>query len=336
MTQVTKMPEKEKNRPFSLGLINIQQVVILLVLIALMIVIASLTDKFATQANIVNVLRQTTPVIIAACAATLIMISGGLDISVGGVLAFSGVVGAKLATLGIPLGWAIIGGVLAGGLMGIVNGFLIVNLRITPVIATLGTMSISRGLAFLISDGRSVVTGLPSEFRFIGRDYIWEIPVPVLIMFIVFLIFFFLLRSTLIGKYTYAIGGNKETARLSGVPVRQVQFLLYALGGLTAGLAGVILASRLASGQPDVGVGFEFDVIIAVILGGTSLAGGEGSVFGTLVGALIVGVLNNGLNLLGVHTFYQFLLSGGVLIFAVLLDMTLKGEGLKIPERWRT
>jgi ribose/xylose/arabinose/galactoside ABC-type transport system permease subunit len=263
------------------------------------------------------------------------MISGGLDISVGGVLALTGVVAAKLAVMGYPLGLAILIGVLCGGLIGVINGFLIVGLKITPVIATLGTMNVARGLAFLISGGRAVVTGLPPDFRLAGRAYVGPIPVPVIIMAVVFILFYFLLHHTLLGKYTYAIGGNKETARLSGVPVSRVQFVLYVLVGLMVGLAGIIMASRLASGQPDVGYGFEFDVIVAIILGGTSLAGGEGTVFGTMIGALIVGVLTNGLNLLGVHTFYQYVFQGVVLIFAVLLDMTLKGQGVSFKSLLR-
>jgi ribose/xylose/arabinose/galactoside ABC-type transport system permease subunit len=308
---------------------------ILGVLLLLMTVMAILSPDFASPTNLTNVLRQTSMVIIAACAATLIMISGGLDISVGGVLALAGVVAAKLSTMGYPLWLAILGGATAGAVIGVINGALIINLRITPVIATLGTMNVARGLAFLISDGRAVVSGLPPEFRLPGRSYVGPVPTPVIAMIVVFFIFYFLLNHTLLGKYTYAIGGNRETARLSGIPIGGVQFVLYILGGLTAGLAGVILASRLASGQPDVGFGFEFDVIVAVILGGTSLAGGEGSVFGTFIGALIVGVLGNGLNLLGVHTFYQYVLQGLVLIFAVLLDMTLKGQGLRLPAGFR-
>jgi ribose/xylose/arabinose/galactoside ABC-type transport system permease subunit len=313
----------------------IQRLVTLGVLLLLMAVMAILTPQFLTPTNLTNVLRQTSMVIIVACAATMIMISGGLDISVGGVLALTGVVAAKLATMGYPLGLAILIGVLTGALIGTINGFLIVGLKITPVIATLGTMSVARGLAFLISGGRAVVTGLPPGFRLPGRSYVGPIPTPVIIMAVVFVIFYFLLNHTLLGKYTYAIGGNKETARLSGVPVSRSQFVLYVLGGLMTGVAGIIMASRLASGQPDVGYGFEFDVIVAVVLGGTSLAGGEGSVVGTLIGALIVGVLANGLNLLGVHTFYQLVLQGVVLIFAVLLDMTLKGQGLHLPASWR-
>jgi ribose/xylose/arabinose/galactoside ABC-type transport system permease subunit len=314
---------------------TIQRLVIFGVLLLLMLVMSLLTPKFATAANLTNVLRQTSMVIIAACAATMVMISGGLDISVGAVLALTGVVAAKLATMGYPLGLAMLIGVATGGLIGTINGFLIVGLKITPVIATLGTMSVARGLAFLISGGRAVVTGLPPGFRLPGRSYLGPIPTPVIIMAVVFGIFYILLHHTLLGKYTYAIGGNKETARLSGIPVGRTQFVLYMLVGLMTGVAGLIMASRLASGQPDVGYGFEFDVIVAVVLGGTSLAGGEGTIFGTLIGALIVGVLANGLNLLGVHTFYQLVLQGVVLIFAVLLDMTLKGQGLHLPASWR-
>ena len=306
-----------------------QQLVILGILVLLMVVLSILSPRFATVVNLTNVLRQSSMVIIAATAATLIMISGGLDISVGGVLAVSGVVTAKLMVDGMPLAPAVLGGAATGALIGLINGILVVGLNITPVIATLGTMSIARGLAFLISGGRAVVTGLPESFRIPGRGYSGPIPIPVIIMLVSVIIFIFLLEKTLLGKYTYAIGGNPETSRLSGVPVGLIRFVLYVLGGMMAGLAGIIMASRLSSGQPDVGLGFEFDVIVAVILGGTSLAGGEGSVFGTLIGALIVGVLNNGLNLLGVHTFYQYMLQGTVLIIAVLLDMSIKGQGLQ-------
>ena len=313
-----------------------QRAVILGVLVLIMGVLSLLSEQFYNPTNLTNILRQTAMTIITACAATMVMISGGLDISVGGVLALTGVVAAKLATMHYPLGLAILIGVLTGGLIGVINGGLVVGLRITPVIATLGTMNVARGLAFLISGGQAVVTGLPPEFRLPGRSYAVAdiIPTPVVIMLGIFLLFYFLLHHTLLGKYTYAIGGNRETARLSGIPVGRIQFLLYALVGLMTGVSGVIMASRLASGQPDVGYGFEFDVIVAVILGGTSLAGGEGSVFGTLIGALIVGTLKNGLNLLGVHTFYQYVVQGIVLIFAVLLDMTLKGQGLRMPSGW--
>ena len=327
-------PEQSPAR-FRIDVETIQRLVIFGVLVLLMVTMSLLTPKFYNPVNLTNVLRQTAMVIISASAGTMVMISGGLDLSVGGVLALSGVVAAKLAVMGYPMGFAVLIGILCGGLIGMINGTLVVKLRITPVIATLGTMYVARGSAFLISGGRAVVTGLPPEFRLPGRSYVGPIPTPVIIMVVVVVIFHFLLHHTLLGKYTYAIGGNRETARLSGIPVGRTQFILYSLVGLMTGVAGVIMASRLASGQPDIGVGFEFATIVAIILGGTSLAGGEGTIFGTLTGALIVGVLNNGLNLLGVHTFYQYVVQGVVLIFAVLLDMTMKGQGLRLPAGFR-
>ena len=305
----------------------VQQMMSFVVLIMLCVIMTLLSDHFATWVNISNVLRQSSVVIIAASAATLIMISGGLDISVGGVLAISGVATALASSNGWPLLTAIVLGTAVGGLVGVVNGTLVVKLGVTPVIATLGTLSVARGGAFLISDGSAVVVGLPNNFKVPARSDIGGIPTPVIIMAVVVLIFHVLLTRTLLGRYTYAIGGNPETARLSGIPVSRIQIVLYTMGGLAAGLGGVLLASRLASGQPNVGLGFEFEVIVAVILGGTSLAGGQGSVYGTVIGALIVGVLGNGLNLLEVQSFYQLVLQGLILVAAVVVDMALKGEG---------
>ncbi len=210
------------------------------------------------------------------------------------------------------------------GIDGPAQRLLIVRLGITPIIVTLGTLYFARGLAFLIAEGRSVVTGLPTDFSVPGRTYLGPIPTPVIVTVVVVVIFFILLHRSLLGKYTYAIGGNRETALLSGISVGRVQGSLYVLSGLVTGIAGVILASRLGSGQPDAGAGFEFEVIVAIIVGGTSLAGGQGTIVGTVIGALIVAVLGNGLNLLGVQTFYQYIILGIALIIAVLLDMTLK------------
>jgi ribose/xylose/arabinose/galactoside ABC-type transport system permease subunit len=195
---------------------------------------------------------------------------------------------------------------------------------ITPIIVTLGSLYFARGMAFILGDGRAVVSGLPPDFIVPARTFVGPIPTPVIVAAVVVTTFWVLLHRSLLGKYTYAIGGNRETAVLSGLAVGRVQGGLYVLSGLTAGIAGVILASRLGSGQPDAGVGFEFEVIVAIILGGTSLAGGQGTIVGTVLGALIVAVLGNGLNLLGVQTFYQYLVQGAALIVAVLLDQNLK------------
>jgi len=302
----------------------VQSSVTLMILLGLCAIFAVLSPAFLNPANLTNVLRQVSIVMIVASAGTFVLISGGLDISVGGVLALTGVVFAKLAVAGLALPIAIGGAVAVGALMGLINALLVVRLGITPIIVTLGSLYVARGLAFLIAEGHSVVTGLPDYFILPGRSYLGPIPTPVIAAVAVVLVAYVLLHRSLLGKYTYAIGGNKETALLSGISVGKVQGSLYVLSSLSAGIAGVILASRLGSGQPDAGVGFEFEVIVAIIVGGTSLAGGQGTIVGTVIGALIVAVLGNGLNLLGVQTFYQYLVQGVALILAVLLDMTLK------------
>lgn len=298
--------------------------VTLFILLGLCGIFAVLSPAFLNPTNLTNVLRQVSIVVIVAVAGTMVMVSGGLDISVGGVLALTGVVFAKLAVAGVALPLAIAGAAAVGTMIGLLNAVLVVRMGITPIIVTLGTLYAARGLAFLIAEGRSVVTGLPADFIVPGRTYVGPIPTPVIATALVVGVFYVLLHRSLLGKYTYAIGGNRETALLSGIAVSRVQGSLYVLSGLCAGIAGVILASRLGSGQPDTGNGFEFEVIVAIIVGGTSLAGGEGTIVGTVLGALIVAVLGNGLNLLGVQTFYQYLVLGGALILAVLLDMTLK------------
>jgi ribose transport system permease protein len=311
---------------------TIQRIVTLLVLVLICIILTSLSDKFFTVVNITNVLKQVSMVVIVACAVNFVMISGGLDLSIGGVMALSGVVMATVASNGYPMWLAIVVGILIGSLIGVINAGLVVWTRMTPVIATIGTMYVTRGLAFVVSGGHTVVDGLPSNFDFISAIHFGSIPLLVVIMAVVFIIFYFILTKTVLGKYTYAIGGNAETSRLSGIKVGKVKATLYMLSGTLAGLAGVLMASRLSSGDPNVGIGFEFDVIVSIVLGGTSLAGGEGSLFGTLIGALIVGVLTNGMNLLGIGSIYQYIVEGVVLVLAVIIDQTLKGEGIDVKK----
>lgn len=307
---------------------SLQQFILLGILILFSLVMALLSKDFFTVTNITNLVRQQSMVAIAAAGATFIMITCGLDISVGSTLALSGVVFALLVQGGIPIPIAAILAVVSGGMIGSLNAAMIVGAKINPVIATLGTMYAVRGIAYLLADGQAVVNGLPLEFMNMGRGYIGFLPIPVIILLIIYIIFGFILSKTLLGKYTYAIGGNIETARLSGIPVKKVMFSLYVIVGLLTGLSGVIMASRLNSGNPQIGQGFEFDVIIAVFLGGVSVKGGEGSLTGTLIGTMIVGVLSNGLNLLGVNAFYQYIIKGVVLVLAVMVDMTLKGNGI--------
>ncbi|PKM51692.1 MAG: ribose ABC transporter permease [Firmicutes bacterium HGW-Firmicutes-7] len=309
---------------------NLQRFMIIGILVGLCFVFSMMNKEFLTYVNISNILRQQSMVAITAAGATFIMITTGLDISVGSTIALSGVVFAKLVQGGMHLFPAFLIAILVGGMVGCINAAMIVGAKINPVIATLGSMYAVRGVAYLLAGGSTVANGLPVNFNVLGRGYIGPIPIPVIIMILIYIFFHFVLSKTLLGKYTYAIGGNRETARLSGISVSKVMISLYVITGLLTGLSGTIMASRLTSGNPQIGAGFEFDVIIAVFLGGVSTAGGEGTIIGTFIGAMIVGVLSNGLNLIGVDPFYQYIIKGVVLVLAVMLDMALKGNRLSL------
>ncbi len=298
--------------------------VIFLVLLVMGLILTITTEQFLTTNNLLNVARQVSLIVIVGMGMTFILTSGGMDISVGAVVAFSGVLAAGLAVSGWSLPLAFLTASLAGGLIGLLHGSLIVWGGVSPIIVTLGTMFAVRGVAYLytgsVSDGTSISVGLPDGFTNLGAGYVAGIPVPVIIAVVAVAVFWFLYNRTLLGKHTRAVGGNVEAARLSGVRVGRVLFSIYGITGLLAGACGVILASRLASGQPSAATGFEFDVIIAVLIGGTSLFGGKGTIIGTVIGALIIGVLSNGLTLLGVDSFWQQVVKGTVLVLAVLVD----------------
>lgn len=216
---------------------------------------------------------------------------------------------------------AVLAGLIVGAVMGALNGMVISLGKVAPFIATLATMTIFRGLTLVYTDGKPI-TGLSQGgwFELFGRGYFWIFPVPVLTMLIAFAVLYFILKKTTFGRYTYAIGGNEEAAKLMGIQVNKVKIMIYSLSGLMAALAGIILTSRLNSAQPTAGTSYELDAIAAVVLGGTSLSGGRGWIVGTLIGALIIGTLNNGLNLLGVSSFFQLVVKGLVILFAVLAD----------------
>ncbi len=288
------------------------------------IALSFLSRSFLTLTNFNNVTRQVSFVVITGCAVTALMISGNFDLSIGSVLALTGTISAILVTYSVPLWLSIILATLVGSGIGLLNGFMVVKLNIPSIIATLGTMYAARGLALVITGGNTIHLGLGENFTLLGRGYLGMIPITFFIMVIAVLLFYFIESKTTLGRYAYAIGGNRRSAFLSGINVGSIVVLLYLLVGSLAGFSGVLMASRLGVGQPMVGVGFEFDVIVAVILGGTSIEGGEGSVFGMVVGAFIVGFIANGLNLLGVHSFYQSIVKGLVLVGAVLLDRKIK------------
>jgi ribose transport system permease protein len=292
-------------------------------LVGLCAVLWILSPHFLTFSNLLNVAQQTSINAIIAVGLTFVIISGGIDLSVGSIVAFSGVVMASLLQRDLPWPVAVIGGLGAGFGCGLVNGVLITLGRLPPFIATLGMMSVARGGALLYTDGRPV-SGFSEGFRWLATGEVLFVPVPVMVMIVVYVIAHFILRRTKFGRYVFAIGGNEEAALLSGVRVRLHKTMVYGVGGLLSGLAAAMLTARLNSAQPIAGINYELDAIAATVIGGTSLLGGQGSVIGTLIGALIMGVLRNGLNLLGVSSFVQQLVIGAVIILAVLMDMAFK------------
>ena len=292
--------------------------------IALLVIAVGLSivsHNFLTVDNLLNVMRQASINALIAFGMTLVILLGGIDLSAGSVLALSSVIIASLLTSGMPAGLATLAGLVAGGLMGLVNGLVISKGKVAPFIATLGSMTVLRGLALVLSNGSPLSSFNSDFFSLLGGGYVARlVPIPVVLMLVMFAIFWVLLRKTVFGRHIYATGGNAESAKLSGVKVDRIQLYVYTISGVMAALAGVVLTSRLNSAQPTAGTGYELDAIAAVVLGGTSLTGGRGWIFGTLVGALLIGVLNNGLNLLDVSSFYQQVIKGGVILLAVLID----------------
>jgi ribose/xylose/arabinose/galactoside ABC-type transport system permease subunit len=270
-------------------------------------------------------------IVIIASAANLLMITGNFDLSVGSVLAFSGILHAYLCKHGFPIGLSIFTTCLAAIAWGAINALTVGILKINPVIATLGTLYAARGLAFLIArwdGGANIMTGLPIEFVNFGRELVFgKIPLAIVFMAIAIAVFVFIEKKTLLGRFCFAIGGNKSAAELSGINVVVVISVLYVIVALFAGISGVLQASRVGLAAPNVAKGLEFDVIVAIVLGGTSMLGGEGSTFGMILGALIVGFAANGLNLLGVPYFYQTIAYGLILIVSVLIDQKIRGRG---------
>jgi ribose transport system permease protein len=284
-----------------------------------------LTPHFLTVSNLLNVLEQTAINAVIAAGMTFVIVSGGIDLSVGSLVALSGVVLGTLLHDGLPMPVAIAAALGVGFLFGVLNGLAITWGRLPPFIATLGMMSVARGCALLFTDGRPV-SGFDAGFRKLATARIAGIPAPVLVAIGVYLVAWFVLSKTRFGRYVYAIGGNEEATRLSGVNVRLHKMCVYGVSGLASAVAAVLLTSRLNSAQPIAGIMYELDAIAATVIGGTSLMGGEGGLGGTIIGALIMGVLRNGLNLLGVSSFVQQIVIGLVIVFAVLIDTALKSR----------
>ncbi|HCJ7261522.1 TPA: ribose ABC transporter permease [Vibrio cholerae] len=295
----------------------------LIALLFLVVVVSFLNPNFFTVDNLMNILRQTSVNAIIAVGMTLVILTAGIDLSVGSVLALCGAFAATLVAMEVPVLVAVPTALLAGAALGAISGIIIAKGKVQAFIATLVTMTLLRGVTMVYTDGRPISTGFTDTadtFAWFGTGYALGIPVPVWLMVVVFAGAWYLLNHTRFGRYVYAVGGNESATRLSGINVDRVKIGVYAICGLLAALAGIIVTSRLSSAQPTAGMGYELDAIAAVVLGGTSLMGGKGRIMGTLIGALIIGFLNNALNLLDVSSYYQMIAKAVVILLAVLVD----------------
>ena len=294
----------------------------LIALIGLMMVITFINPNFLTANNLLNLLLQVTANGFIAFGMTFVILTGGIDLSVGSILALSSALTAGLIAAGIPVPFAILLAVCMGGIFGMLNGLLVAYGKLAPFIVTLASMTIFRGVTLVFTNGNPLTQGLSDSFlfQFLGQGYVVGIPFPVILMFLVFLILYVVLHKTAFGKSVYALGGNEKAAYISGVKLNKVKIIIYTISGIMASVSGLIITSRLSSAQPTAGTSYEMDAIAAVVLGGTSLSGGKGRILGTLIGALIIGVLNNGLNIIGVSAFWQQVVKGVVILIAVLLD----------------
>jgi ribose transport system permease protein len=306
-----------------------RQYIMTFLLIIEVIVFAALSEFFLTPENLLNITLQTSLTAIIAVGMTLVIITCGIDISVGSLIAFVGIITTGVLKFNLPPFLAITLGILSGLLIGFIagyfNGFFIAKFNMAPFIVTLASMAIWRGFAYLgpkffgYEEGRPI-WGLPDDFIWLGSGRIFMIPFPTILMIVIFILAYILLNHTRFGRYVYAIGGNTEAARLAGIDTKKMIIWIYIINGVLTAISGVLLASRLSSGQPNAGLSYELQVIAAVAVGGASLHGGKGSIIGTFIGAMFIGVLRNGLNLLGVGSYYQEVTLGVVILLAVLLD----------------
>ena len=298
---------------------NISKYKSLIGLVLLCIVITIVTPNFLSVSNITNVFTQVSVNAIIAIGMTFVILTGGIDLSVGSTLAISSAVGASIVKSTGNVFLAIIVAAVIGIAVGLINGLLVSKGKLQAFIVTLATMTIFRGATLVFTDG-TPISKLPEAFVKIGNGKLGFMPIPVIITIIIAIIAVYALSQTRFGRYLYALGGNEDASRLSGINTDKIKTLVYVVSGFASAIAGVIITSRIGSASPNAGTGFELDAIASVVIGGTSLAGGEGTITGTLIGALIIGVLNNGLNLMNVSPFYQSIVKGLVILIAVLLD----------------
>jgi ribose/xylose/arabinose/galactoside ABC-type transport system permease subunit len=307
---------------------TVAEYIIVVAIVLESIVFAIIAPQFLSVPNLVNVALSIAITGILAVGMTAVILTGGIDLSVGSVAALAGVVAALVAAIDVSgsVALASLAALGVGLAVGLFNGAMVAWFRVPPFVTTLAMLTICRGLAFVLTGGRAI-GNLPTGFGLFGREHVLGMPVPVILMLFVFAAGWFVLRRMTFGRYVYAVGGNREAAFLAGVNVKGVTMLVYILNGLLVGLAGLVLASRLGAGVPNAGIQYELDVIAAVVVGGTSLNGGRGSVIATLWGAVFIGVLNNGLNLAGIDPYMQRIALGAVILLAVLADQINKSRG---------
>ncbi|MGD0727508.1 MAG: ABC transporter permease [Spirochaetia bacterium] len=309
-----------RQKAHGLGFLRDQRFLLLIILVVINVLFGLTSRNFFELSNYYNMLKQMAMIAITGSAATLLMMTGNFDLSTGSTVACTAVLYTLMATQGIPMAAAAALAVLAGVLVGVVNGTFVARVGIPPFIATLGMMYIVRGLGLVACNGRSIRENIPPGFSSLARGDFLGIPIPVYLIALFVLVFWLLERRSLLGKYAMAIGGNKNAAFFSGINAGAVIFWIFVMVGALAAFSGVMMASRFGAGDPRSGNGFEFDVIVAILLGGTSLSGGKGSVIGMLLGAMVVAMLGNGLDMLNVLTFWQSILKGAILVAAVILN----------------
>ena len=283
----------------------------------LCLVLSLLSDRFFQPANLINIARQASINGIVAIGMTLVILTGGIDLSVGSVLALSAVIGATMLKGGQPVLLSMLAALGVGTALGAINGMIITRGRIPAFIATLGMLTVARGLTLMYTQGQPV-TGLSKAFRIIGAGTLGPLPMPIVVFGLAFIAIYILLTRTRLGEYIYLLGDNPTAARLAGIPTQRILVLVYALSGFFSALAGLVLIARLDSAQPVIGIGYEFNAIAAVVVGGTSFSGGEGTLGGTLLGALLIETINNGLNLLNVSPLWEQVVKGVVIALALL------------------
>ncbi len=302
---------------------TLSRFIMVIAFLLIVLIFSLLSNRFLTLDNFFNVLRQVSTDGIIAMGMTLVIIAGGIDLSVGSVFAFAGTLCCGLIENGMNFILAILIALAVSAVFGLINGVLVAKVNMPPFIVTLATMQIIRGIAYLYSQG-SPIRAIDNNFNMLGNGYVSVVPVPVILFFIVTVIAYLILHRSKLGMYIFAVGGNKNCAVFSGIKTKRVEIKVYVICALCAALSGIIMASRMYSGQPTSGSGIEMDAIAATVLGGASFSGGSGKITGTVLGILIIGVMTNGLNILNVDSYYQYVLKGLIILFAIYVDMIKK------------